>query len=157
MTMKPGGSSFPGFQEPVRGKGRPTGVPSGLPLLLAAGLLALAACGGEQPTEEPDSGVRGIVQLGPQCAVENATDPCDNQPAAGVTVIVSEQLPGDAYAAGEEVARTTTADDGSFELAVEPGAYVVTAEAGMSCELMDARVVRGAIAEVVVPCDTGIR
>jgi hypothetical protein len=74
-----------------------------------------------------------------------------------VIVIVSEQVPGEAYVAGEEVARTTTSADGTFTVTLAPGEYVVTAEAGMSCELMDARVVPGAYAQVDVPCDTGIR
>jgi len=38
-----------------------------------------------------------------------------------------------------------------------PGEYVVTAETGMSCELMDVRVTRGGYTEVDVPCDTGTR
>ena len=128
-----------------------------LPPVLAAGLLVVVACGDQQPAREPDSGVTGVVQLGPQCPVESSTEPCDEEPAAHVTVIVSEQIPGEAYAAGEEVARTTTAADGTFTVALEPGGYVVTAEAGMSCELMDARVAQGRFATVTIPCDTGIR
>ena len=130
---------------------------AGLPLALAAGLLVLVACGDQPPAAEPESGVTGVVHLGPQCPVESSTDPCDEQPASGVIVVVSEQIPGDAYVAGEEVARTTTSADGTFTVTLAPGDYVVTAEAGMSCELMDARVVRGAYAQVDVPCDTGIR
>jgi hypothetical protein len=137
--------------------GRHTCMRAGLPLALAAGLLTFIACGDQGPATEPDSGVTGMVHVGPQCPVESATDPCDEQAAAGVTVIVSEQVPGEAYVAGKEVARTTTAADGSFRVSLAPGEYVVTAEAGMSCELMDARVARGAYAEVDVPCDTGIR
>lgn len=124
---------------------------------LAAGPLLLVACGDEQPAAEPDSGVTGLVHLGPQCPAESPGERCEDQPASGVTVIVSEQVAGEAYLAGEEVARTTTATDGTFRLTVAPGLYVVSAEAGMSCELMDVRVVRGAYAEVDVPCDTGIR
>jgi hypothetical protein len=130
---------------------------AGLPLTLAAGLLIVVACGDQRPPAEPDSGITGVVHLGPQCPVESSADPCEEQAAAGVTVIVSEQIPGEAYAAGEEVARTTTAADGTFTVALGPGEYVVTAEAGMYCELMDARVTRGTYAEVDVPCDTGIR
>lgn len=128
-------------------------------LALAAGLLIFVACGDERPTVEPqeESGVTGLVHLGPQCPVESPDDPCEDQPASGVIVIVSEQAPGEAYAAGEEVARTATAADGTFSVEVAPGEYVVTAEAGMSCELMDVRVVSGKYDEVDVPCDTGIR
>jgi hypothetical protein len=129
----------------------------GLFLTLAAGLLIVVACGDRGPAAEPDSGVTGVVHLGPQCPVEGSKEPCEDQAAVGVTVIVSEQIPGEAYVAGKEVARTTTAADGTFTVALDPGEYVVTAEAGMSCELMDVRVARGTYAEVDVPCDTGIR
>lgn len=128
-----------------------------LRLTLAAGLLIVAACGDQQPASAPDSGVTGVVHLGPQCPVQSAQDQCDEQAAAGVTVTVSEQIPGEAYVAGKEVARTTTGTDGTFTVALAPGEYVVTAEAGMSCEIMDVRVARHTYAEVDIPCDTGIR
>lgn len=121
------------------------------------GLLMLSACGDEQPAAAPKSGVTGTVHLGPQCPVEQADQPCDDEPAGGVQVTVSEQLPGEAYAAGKAVARGETDADGAFRIAVPPGEYVVTADAGMSCELMDARVTADAYVEVDVPCDTGIR
>lgn len=125
-------------------------------VLVVAGL-TLAACGDEQPAAEPTSGIEGFVHLGPQCPVVTEDDPCPDEPAAHVTVVVAEQRPGEAYAMGEEVARTTTAADGTFRVALAPGEYVVTAEAGMSCELMDARVVAGEYVEADIPCDTGIR
>ncbi len=103
------------------------------------------------------SGVEGSVQLGPQCPVELISDPCADKPAANVVVTVAKQLPGEAYAAGQVVARGKTGADGTFRIAVSPGEYVVTAEAGMSCELMDARVTEGTHAVVSVSCDTGIR
>lgn len=117
----------------------------------------MAGCGGRPGAGDVGSGVRGEVHLGPQCPVEVAGEPCADQPAAGVTVTVSEQLPGESYAAGETVARATTGSDGRFRVAVPPGEYVVTADAGLSCELMDVRVGAGDFATVDVPCDTGIR
>lgn len=99
----------------------------------------------------------GEVTLGPQCPVERPDDPCEDRPAAGITVTVSEQLPGEAYAAGPVVARGVTDAAGTFRIAAAPGAYVVTAQAGMSCELMDVLVSDGEYAAVAVPCDTGIR
>lgn len=124
---------------------------------ILAGILILAGCGDDQPATETQSGVTGHVHLGPQCPVEIAGEPCEDQPAANVTVTVSEQIPGESYTAGEVVARGSTDADGVFRIAVAPGDYVVTAEAGMSCELMDARVGERAYATVDVPCDTGIR
>jgi hypothetical protein len=98
-----------------------------------------------------------VVHLGPQCPLESEDDPCADQPAAGARVTVAKQIHGDSYAAGEVVARAATDADGTFRVAVAPGNYVVTADAGMSCELMDARVTAGAYSKVDVPCDTGIR
>jgi hypothetical protein len=124
---------------------------------LAAGILVLAGCGDESPSAKTQSGVTGRVHVGPQCPVETAGDPCEDQPAADATVTVSKQIPGDSYAAGDVVARATTDDDGRYHIVVAPGDYVVTADAGMSCELMDASVTDGAVATVDIPCDTGIR
>lgn len=127
-------------------------------LILAPGMALLAACGDQgQATTVNPSGVAGRVHLGPQCPVATKDDPCGDEPAAGARVTVSKQLPGDSYAGGNVVARTTTAADGSFRVAVEPGNYVVTANAGMSCELIDTRVATGAYSWVDIPCDTGIR
>lgn len=124
---------------------------------LAAAILVLIGCGDEGPVAKTQSGVTGLVHLGPQCPVETAGDPCEDEPAAMVTVTVSEQIPGDAYAAGKVIAEATTDADGVYRIAVAPGDYVVTADAGMSCELMDARVTKAAYSEVDIPCDTGIR
>ena len=125
---------------------------------VALAVLFLAGCGDQGPgTTRDQSGVAGRVHLGPQCPVETAGEPCEDQPAAGSTVTVAKQLPGDSYAGGEVVARTTTDADGSYRVAVVPGKYLVTADAGMSCELTDARVKAGAYSKVDIPCDTGIR
>ena len=124
---------------------------------IASAVVLLAGCGAEAPSDAAESGVTGVVQLGPQCPVETEGQPCDERPAAQVAVTVSRQLPGEAYAAGEVVAHGVTDADGRFHIAVAPGEYVVTADAGMSCGLMDARVAEGTYVEVAVPCDTGIR
>jgi len=127
-------------------------------LITALAVSFLAGCGDQGPaTTRAQSGVAGRVLVGPQCPVETEGDPCANEPAAGSRVTVAKQLPGDTYAGGEVVARTTTDADGSYRVAVAPGEYVVTADAGMSCGLMDARVNAGAHSKVDIPCDTGIR
>lgn len=130
-------------------------------LLATTALLACAACGGNgsggggAPT--PASALSGQVLLGPQCPVESVAEPCAPAPAVGVTVTVSEQAPGEAYVAGPAVAQALTDASGRFQLILAPGDYVVTADAGMSCELMDVRIVAGEDTTMDVPCDTGIR
>ncbi len=124
---------------------------------MIAVVVLVAGCGDQQAAAPPESGIAGSVHLGPQCPVETVNNPCKDKPAANVTVTISEQLPGEAYAAGPTVAQTTTDGAGAFRVIVAPGEYVVTAQAGMSCELMDARVSASAYVEVDVPCDTGIR
>lgn len=136
---------------------RPTHMLTGGTFAIVAGILVLGGCGNEQPAAESPSGVTGLVHLGPQCPVEIAGEPCADQPAADVPVTVSEQIPGESNAAGKVVARGTTNADGIFRIAVAPGDYVVTAEAGMFCELMDARVSERDYTSVDIPCDTGIR
>lgn len=120
-------------------------------------LLALAGCGTGEAPAAASSGVEGFVHLGPQCPVEIEGQPCDDEPAAGVLVTVHEQVPGESYTTGAEVARGTTDTEGHFRIDVAPGEYVVTAQAGMYCEIMDARVAADAYTKVDVPCDTGIR
>ena len=124
---------------------------------LASGLLVLAGCSSDDAGGRATSGVTGQVTLGPTCPVESAGTPCEDHPGANVVVMVSEALPGEVHAAGPTVARGATDSEGSFRIAVRPGEYIVTARAGMSCELMDARVLDDTFVTVTVACDTGIR
>lgn len=129
---------------------------AGIPII-ALVVSLLAGCGAQDPGATRDrSGVAGRVHLGPQCPVETEGDPCEDQPAAGSKVTVAKQLPGNSDA-GDVVARTTTDADGNYRVAVPPGTYVVTAQAGMSCDLMHTRVTSGAYSHVDISCDTGIR
>lgn len=142
------------------GAARPTSVRP-TRLLLGVAVLAVGAltsgCGEQTAPAESGSGVAGVVRLGPQCPVEVEGRPCRDGSPVGVKVLIAEQLPGDLYGAGDPVAETTTDIKGRFRVALRPGDYVVTAEAGMSCEFMDAVVTAGAFTDVDVPCDTGIR
>lgn len=122
-----------------------------LRLVAVAVLIAMLAGCGEQSRGEPASGILGRVHLGPRCPVQTADHPCPDAPAAGVTVTVS--APG----AGDLVARTHTTRSGTFRVAVAPGQYVVTADAGMSCVRQEVRVSPGRDTSVDLSCDTGIR
>jgi hypothetical protein len=72
----------------------------------------------------PDAtGVRGTVTAGPTCPVvtEPPTPGCEERPVAGAVLVFTD-------AGGREVARTTSAADGSFSVELAPGAYQLTAE-----------------------------
>jgi hypothetical protein len=126
-------------------------------IAIASGLLLLAGCGESTPAEQANSAVIGQVHLGPQCPVQHVADPCEDEPAVHATVTVAEPVPGDPTATGKLVAQTTTDPDGHFRIAVPPGQYVVTADAGMSCDRPAAHVTAGADSKVDIACDTGIR
>ena len=121
-------------------------------------LLLLASCGEASDVAAPvDSGVRGRVLLGPQCPVEQEGVRCPDEAPAGATVTAYERVPGESYTHGKPVGSAETDNDGRYEIPLAPGEYVVSADAGMSCELMDVVVPDGGFATMDVPCDTGIR
>jgi hypothetical protein len=130
----------------------------GVLAIVVAGWL-LAGCGeqdGSGATRQ-HSGIAGQVHLGPQCPVEIKDHQCADKPAPGTRVTVATHRPGDASAGGRVIARTTTHADGTYRVSVAPGNYVLTADAGMSCEPMDARVTADTYSKVDISCDTGIR
>ena len=114
--------------------------------------LTLAACGADA-AGDGTSGMRGVATVGPQCPVEIAGSPCPDEPFQGTIQVLN--------ADGDVVADATTNDDGSFEIPLEPGSYVVTAalEGGSPpfVKPVDVTVEVGAFAEVNVSVDTGIR
>ncbi|MEX0626948.1 MAG: carboxypeptidase-like regulatory domain-containing protein [Chloroflexota bacterium] len=103
------------------------------------------------------SGVRGIVTAGPTCPVETVPpDPaCAARPVAGAVLVFSD-------ADGTEVARATSAADGTYSVELAPGAYQVTPQPveGLmgTPALMDVEVEAGQpMTELQVSYDTGIR
>jgi len=92
----------------------------GVGAILAAVVLGslLAACGG---TGTPaDTGVEGIVTMGPMCPVVQIGQPCPDTPyAAKLTVLL---------ASGKVAARGSAADDGSYRIPLDPGDYLLQAE-----------------------------
>ena len=106
----------------------------------------------------PDAtGVRGTVTAGPTCPVErDPPDPgCAPRMVAGAVLVVTD-------ATGTEVARATSAEDGTFSIELRPGAYRLAAQPfeGLmgTPEPMDFAVEAGApMTELQVSYDTGIR
>jgi hypothetical protein len=98
-------------------------------VLCALGLV-LVACGPVQPasatpTPSPtalDSGIRGIVLLGPVCATAGAeSSPCLTPYAAELVITDG---------AGNVVARVTSSSDGRFQVLLPPGDYVIQPDNG---------------------------
>jgi hypothetical protein len=103
------------------------------------------------------SGVRGTVKAGPTCpVVTNPPNPgCADRPVAGAVLVFKD-------ASGAEVARVTSAADGTFSLELAPGAYQLVAQQHQGLmgtpAPMEVRVdAGGPMTEVTVSYDTGIR
>jgi hypothetical protein len=104
-----------------------------------------------------ESGMRGVVTAGPTCPV--VTDPpdpnCAERPVAGAELVIRD-------VAGAQVASVTSGADGSFAVALAPGAYEVLPQPvdGLldTPVPLDVRVEVGEPSEpLAVSYDTGIR
>ncbi len=122
-------------------------------------MLAFAGCseiGIPIETPSPPSGIRGTVVLGPTCpggAEPGANDPvpCLTPYAASLVVLDSESAP---------VAWITSGGDGSFQVNLPPGEYVVTPATGADTYPIAQPVsvsVSTGYADVAINYDTGIR
>jgi hypothetical protein len=131
-----------------------------LAALLGAVLAVLAvACGPEErisPTPSLaaiDSGVRGIVLLGPTCPAQPVdASPCVT-PYAARLVIVDDK--------GDPVATVMSGSDGRFEVRLAPGDYTIQPENGVdgvpSSSPQNVTVIPGDFVEVEIDFDTGLR
>ena len=128
------------------------------PLLLASLLLVLAGCAAPAPaaTPTPGTGIGGVVTAGPVCPVEkNPPDPaCAPRPVGGAILVIRD-------AAGTEVARATTAADGTYFTELPGGVYVVMPQPAKGLlgtpGPQSVTVADGATATLDVSYDTGIR
>ena len=68
-------------------------------------------------TPLPQSGVAGLVTLGPNCPVIQQDNPCPDTPFEAELVITTSE--------GVEVTRTSSGTDGRYRVAVVPGEYVI--------------------------------
>lgn len=104
-----------------------------------------------------ESGIRGVVIAGPTCpVVSDPPDPdCADRPVAGAVLLILND-------AGEEVARITSAEDGSFAVPLAPGLYRVVPQPveglmGIAEELEVVVAVGEPAGDLTIAYDTGIR
>lgn len=124
--------------------------------LLLVSLIAGACAGsGSANDGEGDSGITGVVLLGPQCPVVTVESPCPDEPTEA-SVQVSN-------ADGTQVIKLVRTDaNGRFRIELEPGDYMVQAipldQSGIQfSKPQNVTVVTGQFLEVNVGLDTGIR
>ena len=115
----------------------------------------LAKLGAGVPGPTVETGVRGLATAGPTCPVEQPGDPaCAPRPVPGAVLIVRG-------ADGTEAARVQTDGIGAFEAPLEPGDYVLEAQAVEGLMGVPGpipfRVDEGVSTVVEVLYDTGIR
>lgn len=129
------------------------------PVCLLVLALIVAGCGNfgvEVSTPVPPSGIRGSVVLGPTCPNPPSVGPSGQVPcltpyAAQLVVLDSE---------GKVVTRTTSGGDGTFEVDVPPGDYVIAPATSASYPIaqpVSVQVSPGNYAEVQINYDTGLR
>ena len=111
----------------------------------------------EGDTLDGETGVRGVVVAGPTCPVETIPpDPdCAEQPVEEATLLILDE-------SGNEVARATSAADGTFSLTLAPGSYRLVPQPieglmGTALELAFEVQADEPAAELTVAYDTGIR
>ena len=120
----------------------------------------LGGCGTRGPVADPsgshsnrlDSGIRGLVVLGPTCPVERPGQTCVRPYQA---TIVSRSA-----ATNRFVARVRSSASGRFRIALVPGSYVLVPQSGRPFPRAAQRTVTvpsHRYANVVISYDTGIR
>lgn len=124
-----------------------------LALLMLA--LALSACGVGGPTSAPDSGIRGLVTLGPTCPVQTENDPQPCSTTYAATFEIHDQ------ASDNLITTVASGADGRFEVRLAPGTYRVVPQVAevlpIAAPLENIVVAAGRFTEVQVDFDSGIR
>jgi hypothetical protein len=122
-------------------------------LVSAAVVVALASCG-LRPPAPADTGIEGVMLIGPTCPVQRINSPCPDRPFAG-EVSVRDQ-------SGSQVADVHADSGGHFRVAVAPGTYElvpVSPRPGVPPfgRPQTVTVVSGQYAQVTIEYDSGIR
>ncbi len=123
-------------------------------VLVGAGCWTTPPSPAPDTTTDGDSGVRGTALIGPTCPVErDPPDPaCADRPYQGSFVVETT--------AGARVASFSTAADGSYSVALDPGTYVIELAAPAflpSMSPVTVTVVEDAYATLDLSLDSGIR
>lgn len=115
-------------------------------------LLATAVIAGCNQ-DVPGQGISGVVLLGPNCPVVQEEQPCPDTPFQTTLVVTT--------ADGSRVIKEFSSDaNGKFEVLLPPGEYTIGSPQGVTlpyCASDPVRVNAGAMTEITVNCDTGIR
>jgi hypothetical protein len=117
---------------------------------------ALFLMGKSQNPPAGDSGVQGIVLLGPTCPVMRIDDnSCADRPyQADLTVLSAD--------GSVDIARSKSGEDGRFKIALQPGDYILDAQAPGGnmlprCGQTPVSVTNGVFVNMTISCDSGIR
>jgi hypothetical protein len=114
-------------------------------------LMLLGACTSLNPTPA-DSGIQGQVNIGPLCPVVQVGVDCPDKPyQASITILTSK---------GEEVIHFQSDADGTFEIALPPGDYILQPDSPNSLPYAPEQpfsVLKGQFTQLIVTYDSGIR
>jgi hypothetical protein len=125
--------------------------PTTIAPVMVAMVIASVACGG--PGDRASGGVRGVALAGPRCPVVVEGSPCPDLPWRGTVRVITTD--------GDVIEEASTSADGRFEIALDPGEYIVVAvlEPGGIGGAIPSPVTVGANAwtDVTLSVDTGIR
>ncbi len=103
------------------------------------------------PPASGETGIAGVVTIGPTCPVERADSPCPDRPyEARITIWQGDTL----------VAETRSGSDGRFTARLAPGEYRVVGESGDAFphgSEVTVTVIEGHVATVEIRFDSGIR
>ena len=109
------------------------------------------------------SGVRGLVMKGPICAVQLGERPCPDAAYQTTVGVYTSATADDAKV--KPIAKLSTGADGTFEVKLPPGEYVVRAglpiasggDRDLPCNWATVTVLPHSYATAVLQCDTGVR
>jgi hypothetical protein len=107
-----------------------------------------------QPPGSGESGITGVVLIGPQCPVVREGEECPDAPY--------EAFIGIRDAAGQAIASVASGADGRFRVELPPGTYTLVARPQTSTPIpgpveMTVTVEAAEFTEIVVSMDSGIR